>query len=261
MDKKKIPVFYAFARSGGTLINRCIGCMKGNVVLSEVNPYFSVVSIEKQAKDWFSLISETEYQLLLKESYANKIDYILTKTQSSHKKLIIRDWVTVNFLANCLGDDTLIPSQVLEQKLYLSHHEFKICPVVISRNSADVYESLKRTFIQFSSLSIDEFGIAYLKYAEAVCKYPIFHYESICEKPDITINKICNVLDISYDSCFVNHFIDFTNCTGDNTLNQLSRGYKHTKITSLSSNKNSPNYIAAMQNENCRQADYLLKYD
>ena len=257
----KIPIFYAFARSGGTLVNRCLGSIPGNVVLSEVNPYCSVIEAEQQAKDWFSLMSETEYQAVCHESYAGKINYIATKARLAAQKLIVRDWVTVNFLADCLGDNLLTPSQVLEQEVYLSHYGFEILPVVICRHSADVYESLVRTFAQFRTLPINEFGSAYFEYTKAVCRYPIFHYEDICQNPEKFIEKICHILEINYNPSFLKNFKNFMTCTGDNKLPQASRGSKLREISLLDSNKTSKSYIAAMQNEYCRQADILLNYD
>ncbi|WP_231585956.1 sulfotransferase family protein [Crocosphaera watsonii] len=261
MNKQiKIPILYIFARSGGTLVNRCLGSISNNVVLSEINPYFSVIPMEEQAKNWFSLLSPTEYQSLLGQSFINKLEFIIHKANLLGKKLVIRDWPTPNSLGNVLGDGSLFPSGSLEQKLYLSHHGFETCPVVISRRSADVYESLTRTFKQFHLLSIDEFSLAYLEYAKAVHHYPNFHYEDICQNPDSYIRQICSLLEINYDSSFANNFWKFTKCTGDNHLNQPSRGFKEEKIVALESNINSDFYIVAMQNEHCRQADRLLGY-
>jgi hypothetical protein len=255
-----IPVVYAFARSGGTLVNRCLGSIPGNIILSEVNPYRSVIPVEKQAKDWFSLISDVECELLLEQSYAHKIHYLETAAKLSGKNLVIRDWVTVNFLDDVLGNGLLLASNLLEQELYLTHYGFTICPLVVSRHSADVYDSIVRTFSQFKALSIKDFGIAYLKYAEAVSHSLIFHYEDICQQPEFFIEKICKVLNINYSPFFLQTFFDFTACTGDTRLPQESRGQKLKTIVPLSSNTDSDLYMAAVQDENCRKANELLGY-
>lgn len=255
-----LPIFYAFARSGGTLINRCLGSIPGNIVLSEVNPYYSVISVEKQAKDWFSLISDTEYESLLGHSYIHKVQHLAMAASASGKKLIIRDWVTVNFLADVLGNGLFVSSGLLEQEIYLTHYGFVTHPIVISRYSADVYDSVIRTFKQFQSLSVKDFGTAYLEYAKSVFQYPIFHYEDICREPETYIEKICKVLDINYDPSFQNTFFEFEACTGDTRQPQVSRGKYMKTIAPLSSNTDSEAYIAALQDENCKQADKLLGY-
>ncbi|MGK7945934.1 MAG: hypothetical protein AB4058_15835 [Microcystaceae cyanobacterium] len=242
------------------MVNRCLGSIPDNIILSEVSPYSSVIPMEEQAKNWFSLISAEECQSLSGQNFVSKLKFIMEKANVLNKKLVIRDWTTADFLANGLGDGMLSPSGLLEQELYLSHHGLKTCPVVISRRAADVYESLTRTFEQYHSLSIDEFSLAYLEYAKAVCQYPIFHYEELCKDPHLVIKQICNILDINYDFCFADHFWKFTSCTGDNTLSQPSRGSKENKIVALPSNTNSNFYISAIQNENCCQADRLLNY-
>ena len=54
-SETEVSVYYCFARSGGTLINRCLGCIPGNLVLSEVNPMGSIATVESQATRlaWF----------------------------------------------------------------------------------------------------------------------------------------------------------------------------------------------------------------
>ena len=55
-----LAVFYSFARSGGTLVNRCLGAIPGNLVLSEVNPHGAVVPVDVQARDWLGLLRPEE---------------------------------------------------------------------------------------------------------------------------------------------------------------------------------------------------------
>lgn len=257
----KLPVFYAFARSGGTLLNRCLGCMQGNLILSEVNPHASVIPVEEQARDWLHLLTDQQFRDLSQKSYGDKIAYlaVLAKEQNCH--LILRDWVTANFLHHVVpGQFSIVPSTVLEQPYYLSRYELAMQPIVITRQAADVYESITRTFKHLQNLSIETFGNHYLAYARSVCSYPIFHYEQLCQEPEAIVQNICNALDIAFDASFIHRFSQFVQCTGDTTLPQPSRGSQLEVITPLRSHSDAPSYLAARQNKNCRTADELLNY-
>lgn len=256
----KLALFYAFARSGGTLLNRCLGCMPKNLVLSEVNPHGAVISLEEQAKDWLHLLNEAELSLFFTKSYHEKI---FTLLETAHKKdchLIIRDWTSLNYLDEVIPGEIFVPSFVPEQEVYLQHYRFEHTAIVLTRRAADVYESLLRTFEHLHVLSVEDFGRLYRAYAEAVSKHPIFHYEQLCFEPINSVKEICQILEINYDPSFITSFSSFNNCTGDNTLSKPSRGTKLEKITSLNSNQNSPLYIEASLNQDCRKADELFNY-
>ncbi|MFE1747908.1 hypothetical protein [Coleofasciculus sp. H7-2] len=256
----KIPVIYSFARSGGTLINRCLGCISGNIILSEVNPHASLVPIEVQARDWFKLVSSGNFSDFSKKTYADKIRLLAEAARQQGSHLIIRDWTTINFLDRA-SDDIYAPSMLLEQELYLEQYGFNIYPVMLARRSADVYESLTRTFKHLRNLSIKEFGNCYLAYVQKVSTYPLFHYESFCLEPEKELKRMCDVLGVNYSDTFVTEFSKFTYCTGDNTLPKPSRGGQIGKITVMESNQGAESYIAATLDENCQQADRLLGYE
>ena len=256
----KIPIIYAFARSGGTLINRCLGCIPGNIVLSEVNPHAALIPIEIQARDWFNLLSYSEYIELSQKTYVEKISSLTEVAGQQDRHLIIRDWTTINFLDRA-SNDIYTSTRILEQELYLSDHSFDCRPIVLTRRSADVYESLTRTFKHLKDLSVKEFGICYLAYAEAVTAYPVFHYEMFCREPQEELKRMCEVLGVNYCDTFVTEFTKFIRCTGDNTLFQPSRGNQLEKISVLASHHGSESYIAASLDKNCLKADKLLGYE
>jgi hypothetical protein len=258
-EKFKIPIIYAFARSGGTLINRCLGCIPNNIVLSEVNPHASVVPLEVQAYDWFNLLSSHDFPVFKQKSYGEKIEWLLKVTHQQGRCIIIRDWPSLNFLERA-SNDIYIASGVLEQELYLWEYGLNGCPIVFTRRSADVYESLTRSFDQLQDLSVKDFGVCYLNYAQSVSAYPVFHYENFCHEPKKELKRICEVLGVNYNDSFITEFSTFDKCTGDNTLLKPSRGSKLDFIKPLKSNCESKAYIVASLDENCQQADKLFGY-
>lgn len=174
--------------------------------------------------------------------------------------MIILDWTGVNFIDNPTGDNILTPSFLLEQAIALSHYGFTPLPLVITCRGVDVYESSTHTF-QHLQCPVQCFGEIYLKYAQAVCKYPIVHYEQICIDPLTQIRLICEILQINYDATFIEKFYYFNYCTGDDYFKKTSKGGKLTKIKLLPSNTESESYITASIDQNCRRADKLLGYE
>lgn len=256
----KIPVIYAYPRSGGTLVNRCLGSIPGNLILSEVNPLASVVPVATQAQGWLNLLTEDQVAEFVQQPYGQQITHLATMAKELNHHLIIRDWTAANFIDNPISDNILTPSFLLEQDLYLSHYGLTCLPVVIARRVADVYESMNRTFPHLN-LEIQSFGEAYLAFAQAVCDYPVFQYEQICQDPQTQIPWICETLEINDDTDFLNKFYHFENCTGDNTIEQSSRGREITEIKLFPSHTESECYKIASNDQNCQKADQLLGYE
>ena len=250
-----LSIYYAFARSGGTLLNRCLGCVSGNLVLSEVNPHQSVMPVEQQAHQWLGLIDEEEHGALQAKSYAEKIRAVLGKAIDRGKQLILRDWCSVNFLPLPRPHQTQ-PSGVLEQPLYLERIGVRLRAIVFARRAASVYTSLA-----LPSFDLASFARAYLDYARAVYALPVFHYEAFCANPAEQFPRICQALAVPYDSFFLHEFARFQNCTGDmaNRANPTAPvNRKH--IAPVSPPRSNPRYVAALQDSLCQEADRLLGY-
>jgi hypothetical protein len=256
---EKLAVYYSFARSGGTLLNRCLGCINGNLVLSEVNPHGAVVPIDVQASDWMKLIDEPHLKTFKQLSYGEKIKRLndIAHTKGSH--LVVRDWDTINFLDGVDGFHSRA-SGVLEQRLYLSHVGFQCREIVFVRKAASVYESLARTIPQCKTMPVKEFGERYLQYACAVAQLPVFHFEDFCLQPVVLMHQICDVLQVNYSPRFINEFVEFQNCTGDNLMGPHSSSNRFKAIAPIPDRVQSSAYQAALKDPGCRKANELLGY-
>lgn len=255
-----IAVFYCFARSGGTLINRCLGCIKDNLVLSEVNPHGAFLSLDSQALDWLKLVSSDQFKKFHELDYTQKIRVLNETASALNQHLIIRDWSTLNFLGNVYWE-YFSPSMILEQDLYLSNCGLQVNCAVITRQSACVYESIVRCFPDQSHLNVEEFSESYLAYAKAVCNYPVIHFEKFCAEPEVQFQKLCGYLSVKYDQSFLTQFHSFNQCTGDNQLSAPSKLRTATEIMVQTEKRDSKTWQAASTNENCRKADELLGYE
>lgn len=214
-----IPVFYSFARSGGTLVNQLLGVIPNVLVLSEVNPSRSMISVPAQAENWLALISSQERVDFEKLSYGLQVETLYQKAKSSGKVLVIRDWSTINYI-DTRWPALLEPSQVLEQELYLQSHGFCVQGLVITRKYADMANSIRTKFKELSAIPPSILAQAYLAYAKAVQSYPRVALEALQASPMTETRKLLNILglDENQASFSINQFSAFKNCTGNITL-------------------------------------------
>lgn len=258
---RSIPVIYSFARSGGTLVNQLLGVHPLCLVLSEVNPAASYKPVAEQAVEWLRLVPSGEASEFSRLSYQEKILVLYERASLQQKRLIVRDWVTVNFMPKCAGD-TISPSGQLEQSLYLEYAGFRLLPLVISRRSAAVYESIKHNFSHLQNLDLDEFANAYLQYSRSVAEFPIIHMEALRARPDFALMEILQRfnLDIAGRQLLLNGFHTFQACTGNTTLMVSSKSASVPRILP-------PESVGSLESScigvhaGLVEADRLLGYD
>jgi hypothetical protein len=253
-----LAVLYCFARSGGTLVNRCLGAMPGNLVLSEVNPHGAVMPIEVQARDWLGLLPADEAGAFREQPYAEQIRALAAAAAGRGRHLVLRDWPSLNFV-----DGLYFPhhhaSGLLEQDLYLRAHGLACPSAVVARRAAAVYASIVRTFGHLRRTP-SEFGASYLAYARAVAGRPIVRFEDLCRAPCRELARLCAALGVAYSDAFVQDFAAFDRCTGDNLLPVPSRAGRSTRVEVVAEPEGDPAWIAAQADPSCREADAMFGY-
>lgn len=219
-----VSVMIAFARSGGTVLNQCLGSLPDVVIMSEVNPLgggwgkkqeYSLTSVQEQAKYW--------YQIELGSK--GFVDSVLELEQictENNKHLILRDWTFSNFMPHRVNDNNppnkLLTLEVLRGKCHL-------IPFVFVRDAIDVW-------ISRGTPPVNEFFKRYLQYIEAIHDLPAFKYETFSRQPGFVINEICNLTGITYSESWHN-YRDFRTIHGDIQSSQISRGVRQGKIQPL----------------------------
>ena len=214
-----ITVMLCFARSGGTLLNRCLGCLPDVTIMSEVNPLGggwgkegsdSYTTIKAQAGAWYGIELENVEFASSAVELAGKCEH-----------LIIRDWSFVNFAP--IPQNKNKPPQSL---LILDELE-TVCtvkPFAFVRNAIDVYLSRKG--------SLYDFVMAYRTFAQEIVRrnIPIYHYEEFCIDPPAVFKQLCNYIDVQYRDVFT-EYLKFLNVNGD--VQGVSRGKMQNMIAPL----------------------------
>ncbi len=230
-----------FARSGGTLLNRCLGSLPNVVVMSEVNPLGGGWGIEKekspttikaQAKKWYGINLKND---AFGKSALELSNICITK----NKQLIIRDWSFINFTPHEYNNFNP-PNKLLSLEELKNDTGFIAFAFV--RDSIDVW-------ISRGMPPVKEFYTQYSRYINELLKnnIKIFKYEDLCKNPDFEIKKICEYIDIPYSESYKN-YTDFLRVSGDIQNKQKSRGIRSNKIIPMNRKTIYANKIAEINN-------------
>jgi hypothetical protein len=251
-----VTVMLCFARSGGTVLNKCLGCLPDVVILSEVNPLGgswgkrgkdSLTTVKAQAEGWYGIDLDSD---------ENDFAGCVVELSQKCKHLILRDWSFVNFFPNMgmtLIDDK-IELEPPNKFLILDELEGKcdVKPFAFVRDGIDVYLSRGGKLHQFAEV--------YLNYINELVRLeiPVCRYEDFCVAPDSILKDICAYADLPYTDVLT-QYPEFTKVHGD--ILQSSRGMKQGKIAPLERIKVSNHIIADMNDcVNLQLANKLLGY-
>ena len=102
-NKPTVRIIHHMARSGGTLICKCLATMKNVVLLSEIHPlgthFFNPL---KQAHEWFSLLKLDDINWLKDQGrvdFKDAITLISDRCVEQDQLLVLRDWSHLDFTA------------------------------------------------------------------------------------------------------------------------------------------------------------------
>ena len=212
--KPELPVLHSLARTGGTLVSKCLACMPGHVLLSEVHPRAAFFDPMVQAHEWFGLLTESELKAFFApkdKSYSDAIKFIHSRCVERGKKLIIRDWTHVDFTP---GSYPVKPTLHLSQVEELSRH-FNVKNIALVRHPVDSYLSLIRLADYRGRLRVSTYLKGFRAYAEIAVKTGFVRFEDFCTQPAVVLGKVCDALGLEFDPDFEKRFSGYANITGD----------------------------------------------
>lgn len=210
-----VNLMLAYARSGGTILNRCIGAMSDTVVLSEVSPYrtksvgYTYVTVWEQALHWFDIrLKEKEFLPALCE-----LEEICDR---QGRVLVVREWTYINFNSHPSVLE-YAPSNTLATLDLLKSGGREVNPFVFLRDGLDVWAS-------FGMPAPEPFFQSYLEYLKAVlglgCK--TFRYEDFTTDPDGVMSEIAAELGLETANGWKD-FSYYPDVLGDNAPNKGKR--------------------------------------
>ena len=217
MTENPIVLMLCYARSGGTILNRCLGSLPNTIVLSEVNPLgggwglsgsSSPTTPKQQSLEWYGIeIKANDFT----ESIAELYEYCSKKGLS----LVIRDWSFINFSPHSYNNNSP-PKRFLIYEA-LMHFNLPVIPFAFLRDSIDVWISRGTPNTQI-------FYDAYLPYLYRLNTMGIktFKYEDFCHEPSSFMRSLCDYCNLPYNAgVLVNP--SFKSFNGDSQRGNRSR--------------------------------------
>jgi len=230
-------MIHNMGRSGSTLMCKCLGCMQGVVLLSELHPHvWPSFNPLNQALRWFGLLTQAEIDDLQKRgsiSYTQVIELIEQRCRERGDILVLRDWAHLDFTGL-----PFVTNPSYRPLLYSElAQSFDIIRISTTRDPVTQWQSLIQLDVmlkplQSGTFSLDKFLVGYRKYAELCVETGFIRYEDFLQNPDQEMNKLCDHLQIKFDPDFINKWPDYKTITGDvpNPKNKIKMPYDSNKI-------------------------------
>lgn len=246
-----VLIMLCFARSGGTLLNRCLGKLPNTIVLSEVNPLgggggapIKADTPYEQALRWYGI--ELKWR-----DFSGSILELIEECKERRLFLIVRDWSIVNFMP-------------MSQNNYQPPYQFLTLEALKGKCNITVFAFVRDAIDVFLSqgAEINTFSTNYLRYVKSIIDLgiPIFKYEDFCKFPEKFLESICGLGGINFSDAFRN-FPFFVNVNGDVQVKGKSRGGRHNEIVLLSRKRVGPKKADLINNcEEIKEANELLGY-
>lgn len=212
--KTVIPVLRHLARSGGTVISRCIGCMDGVVLLSEVHPDNMVVTQPiRQAKEWFGLVTDAEIARWRRAGPPGLLQLIAlceSRARSRGERLVLRDWSHLDFVG--------VPYAEPLMRFRLGEvigSAYEVREAVTVRHPLDQFLSLAKLPNMGGRLTEDGYlrgCAAFARHAHAI---GFVRYEDFASDPDGALRLLCERLGLPFDDAWTSKWQRYRTISGD----------------------------------------------
>lgn len=213
--KPPIRLLHHMARSGGTVISKCLGVMQGVVLLSEINPggvAMPAFNPLQQAHRWFGLLTPDDLARLQQKplTFIQAIWLIDGRCRQRGKTLVIRDWSHLDFTGVPYGK----PSYELRLVKGLAPG-FETVSTATVRHPIDQWLSLRRLALLQGKLELAGFLHGYRRFAERCAAIGFLRYEDFVRDPDGVLAELCRRLALPFDPGYRARWAGYETITGD----------------------------------------------
>lgn len=223
--KPTIRLLHHMARSGGTLISRCLGSMQGHCLLSEIHPDGATTLQPKryridplrQAFEWYQLIDSQDLEVFRQDppSFQQLMWLIEQRASARGLKLIVRDWSHIDWI----GAPFCQPQY--ESRLADCFPDYTVLRHCTVRHPIDQYLSLmKLGIIAKSNLTIDAYLEGMLEFSQLCDQIGFTRYEDLTHAPDPHLQHICQALDLDFDPGYAERWSSYKYITGDTNFSR-----------------------------------------
>ncbi len=211
--KLKIRILHQLARSGGTIICRCLASMEHIVLLSEIHPLgIRMFNPLQQAMEWYGLLDAAELEAVGREkiSFPSAMALIAERCTEQRKILVLRDWSHLDYLGLPFVQPGYRP--MLAETLV---QDFELIRFATVRHPLDQWLSLTKNPLFAERLGMGKYLKAVRRFSEMARETGFVRYEDFTANPDTELQRLCSALELPYDSSYRERWANYTNITGD----------------------------------------------
>ena len=215
LARPELRLVHHMARSGGTLFSKCLGCMEGVLLLSEIHPLgIRQFNPLDQAQGWFRLLTAEDVADLRRRrgvSFPDAIGLIRRRAAGRGRALVVRDWSHLDFTGVPFVDRPayrLLTAEALRPAFALR----QLCTV---RHPLDQWLSLRRLAVVQGRLTPETYLHGYRRFAEVAAAIGFVRYEDLTREPAATMRRVCERLALPFDPGFEDRWWNYRFVTGD----------------------------------------------
>ena len=212
-SRPELRILHQMARSGGTVICRCLASMDNVVLLSEIHPQGTkMFNPLQQADQWHGLLTAQDAEEFRSSppDFAAAIVRIERRCREQGKILLIRDWSHLDYT----GVPFVKPAYRSLLAESLEPH-FSLLRFSTVRNPVDQWLSITRNPQFRSRLSVDAWLDGCLRFAQQANSTGFARYEDFTANPDRVLEEICRALELPFDAGYADRWSQWDRITGD----------------------------------------------
>lgn len=212
-ERPALAIIHHMARTGGTVICRCLASMENVVLLSEIHPLgVRMFNPLEQAHSWYGLLAPQDLPSgkSAAMNFSQAIQLIWERCQAAGKTLVLRDWSHLDFT----GVPFTQPGyrSLLVESL---QGDFKLLRHATVRHPVDQWLSLSRQQVYRRKLGQARFLKGYEEFARFAEAAGFSRYEDFTRNPTSVLKTICKALNVEFDANYEGKWQDYRNITGD----------------------------------------------
>ncbi|MBX3367699.1 MAG: sulfotransferase [Phycisphaeraceae bacterium] len=245
-----LRLWHNLARSGSTMIGRCLGCMRGVCLLSEIHPLGArYINPFGQANEWFGLFSPEDVARLGESTmgYAELMLLIRERAERKGLTLVIRSWEHIDFY----GPPFLARAPMRAMNVEHLAPVAELVRVATVRHPIDQWMSLSALPIMKGCLNLEHYLRGYREFVEKCLPEVVIRYEDFTRNPDAEMARMCAALGVEFDATYKERWADYATITGDVVS---SRGLEGRTIRPMGRREVVPTLIAKF----AKNADYQV---
>lgn len=212
---QEIRVLHHLARTGGTLISKCLGSMDDVLLLSEAHPLgMQWIDPIQQAQQWFGLISREEADEIRNGAapFDQLVELAERRSRERGKHLVIRDWTHLDYTG---APFIARPSYELTTAKRVAALCDRVVATTTVRHPIDEWLSVNNLALVNGKLSLRDYLYGYRAFAEAAVDIGFVRYEDFTTSPDQVLQTLCERLRLPFDPGYQSRWASYNKITGD----------------------------------------------